>query len=245
MRPTITAIVCAYNEARFLPACLHSLLAQTRPPDEIIVVNNASTDETAAVARAVPGVRVVDEPVKGLVVARETARRATRSDVLVYVDADCRAPLLWLERIERRFMRHAAVVAVTGPVPLLRLGLDRPRADPRLRLRRRAADARARAIRSSGSGAILYGGNFAVRRDALDAHRRASTARSSSTARTRTSAGGWTPLGSIALAHGLLGLDVGAPVPRDGEAAGCSGCTSATSGRKSFVIARPTANTST
>jgi len=63
-------IVCAHNEARLLPACLHSLLAQTRPADDILVINNASTDETGAVARAVPGVRVVDEPAKGLVVAR-------------------------------------------------------------------------------------------------------------------------------------------------------------------------------
>ena len=75
----ISAIVCAYNEAVFLPACLHSLFSQTRPPDEIIVVNNASTDETGAVARAMPGVRVVDEPAKGLVVARETGRRAARA----------------------------------------------------------------------------------------------------------------------------------------------------------------------
>ena len=72
----ISAIVCAYNEAEFLPACLHSLFTQTRPPDEIIVVNNASSDQTAAVAAAIAGVRVVDEPVKGLVVARETGRGA-------------------------------------------------------------------------------------------------------------------------------------------------------------------------
>ena len=50
-----------------------------------------------------PGVRVVDEPAKGLVVARETGRRAATGDILAYVDADCRAPLQWLERIERRF----------------------------------------------------------------------------------------------------------------------------------------------
>ena len=108
-------IVCAYNEARCLPACLYSLLAQTRSPDEIIVVDNASTDQTGAVARAVPGVRVVVEPVKGLVVAREAARLAATGDILAYVDADCRVPLQWLERVERRFRRRAAVVAVTGP----------------------------------------------------------------------------------------------------------------------------------
>jgi glycosyltransferase involved in cell wall biosynthesis len=61
---TISVIVCAHNEAIYLPACLHSLR-----PDEIIVINNASTDETAAVAAQIPHVRVVDEPRKGLVVA--------------------------------------------------------------------------------------------------------------------------------------------------------------------------------
>lgn len=44
---TIAVIVCAYNEAPLLPACLYSLRGQTRPPDDIIVVNNASTDGTA------------------------------------------------------------------------------------------------------------------------------------------------------------------------------------------------------
>src|SRR5262245_24914196 len=99
MRPTITVIVCAYNEAKVLSPCLFSLLAQTRSPDEILVVNNASSDDTGAVARSVPGVRVVDEPVKGLVVAREAARRAATGQILAYVDADCRVPLQWLERV--------------------------------------------------------------------------------------------------------------------------------------------------
>src|SRR5258706_349173 len=98
MGVTITVIVCAYNEAHLLPACLYSLRTQTRTPDDILVINNASTDETAAVARAVPGVRVVDEPVKGLVTARETARRAAQTDIVAYLDADCRAPIMWLER---------------------------------------------------------------------------------------------------------------------------------------------------
>ena len=98
---TITAIVCAYNEARYLPACLFSLLSQTRPPDEILVVNNASTDDTAARASEVPGARVIEERDKGLVIARETARREARGDILVYTDADCRAPIFWLEVTNR------------------------------------------------------------------------------------------------------------------------------------------------
>src|SRR5712675_1484706 len=115
MRLTIATIVCAFNESRLLPGCLHSLLAQTRPPDDILVINNASTDETGAVARAVPGVRVIDEPVKGLVVARETARRQSDADIIAYIDADCRAPICWLARVEARFASGLAPVAVTGP----------------------------------------------------------------------------------------------------------------------------------
>src|ERR1700751_3454131 len=102
---TLSVVVCAYNEARLLPACLYSLRAQTRQPDDILVINNASTDDTAAAARAGPGVRGIDEPEKGLVVARETARRALGTDIIAYVDADCRAPITWLERVEARFNR--------------------------------------------------------------------------------------------------------------------------------------------
>jgi glycosyltransferase involved in cell wall biosynthesis len=111
----LSVIVCAHNEARYLPACLHSLLSQTRLPDEILVVNNASTDATRAVALEVPHVRVVDGPRKGLVIARETGRRSTSGDVLVYLDADCRAPLTWLARIEARFAADETLLALSGP----------------------------------------------------------------------------------------------------------------------------------
>jgi len=163
---TVTVIVCAFNEAALLPACLYSLRAQTRQPDDILVVNNASTDETGAVARAVPGVRVIDEPVKGLVVARETARRAAVTDVLAYIDADCRAPITWLERVAGRFERAFAPVAVTGPYRFYdwdRLGRALIRAYDVLV----APPTHALVHHGLGIGAILYGGNFAVRATAL------------------------------------------------------------------------------
>lgn len=163
----IGAIVCAHNEAAYVAACLYSLLAQTRPPDEILLVNNASTDDTARIARAVPGVTVIDEPRKGLVVARETGRRAATGDVLVYLDADCRAPLQWVERIERRFERDPDLLAVSAPyryydwdwwgrVVIRAYDLTLAPATQLLVkhvLRR---------------GSVFYGGNFAVRRVALD-----------------------------------------------------------------------------
>jgi glycosyltransferase involved in cell wall biosynthesis len=165
MGQTITTIVCAYNEAPYLSACLFSLQAQTRPPDELIVVNNASSDRTAEVARAVPGVRVIDEPTRGLVIARETARREAGGDILAYMDADCRAPLQWLERMAARFERDE-VVAVTGPYRFYDWDLS-GRVLIRLYDWCVAPPTHLLVHGVLGIGAILYGGNFAVRRGAL------------------------------------------------------------------------------
>src|SRR5690349_12852393 len=165
---TIAVVVCAYNEAELLAACLHSLLAQTRPADDLIVINNASTDETGAVARAVPGVRVIDEPMKGLVVARETGRRETKADVLAYIDADCRAPITWLESVEARFASPTAPVAVTGPYRFYDWDWS-GRTLIRLYDKLVAPLTHFAVHHAMGLGAILYGGNFAVRAHALAA----------------------------------------------------------------------------
>ena len=164
----LSVIVCAHNEADWLSGCLHSLLAQSRAADEILVINNASTDDTRAVALQIPGVRVVDEPNKGLVVARETARRVAAGDILVYLDADCRAPLTWLARVEARFARDPALLALSGPYRYYDW-------DPLGRVLIRAYDftlAPATQLLVKyvlRIGTIFYGGNFAVRREALDA----------------------------------------------------------------------------
>jgi len=164
----ISAIVCAYNEEATLAPALHSLFAQTRVPDEVILVNNASTDDTRAVAELIPGVRIVDEPQKGLVKARAAGLRAAEGDVLVYIDADCRAPVRLVERMERQFVRRPGTVAVTGPYKFYDwdwIGNAGTWAyDHTL-----APFAHVTAQRVLGIGAVLYGGNFAVRRGALEA----------------------------------------------------------------------------
>jgi glycosyltransferase involved in cell wall biosynthesis len=162
----LSVIVCAHNEARYISSCLYSLLAQSRPPDEILVINNASTDETRAVAQQIPHVRVVDEPRKGLVVARETGRREATGDVLVYLDADCRAPLTWLARVERRFVTDRRLLALSGPYRYYDWnwwGRALIRAYDFM-----VAPATQLLVKHVlGIGTIFYGGNFAVRRAAL------------------------------------------------------------------------------
>ena len=198
-----------------MAACLHSLLAQSRIPDEILVINNASTDTTRAVAEQIPHVRVVDEPRKGLVVARETGRLAATGDVLVYLDADCRAPLTWLARIERRFVADPSLIALSGPYRFYDW-------DWWGRLLIRAYDftlAPATQLLVKyvlRIGTIFYGGNFAVRREALERIGGFDTSIEFHGEDTNVGRRLFA-VGRVALVPRLLSLHVGATLRRDGQ----------------------------
>jgi glycosyltransferase involved in cell wall biosynthesis len=116
----LSIIIPAYNEEDYLPACLNDVLAEVaRSPDpddiEVLVVDNASTDATADVAYGMPGVSVVHEPVKGLTRARQAGLEAASGDIIAFVDADTRMPAGWIARVLRTFERKPNVVCVSGP----------------------------------------------------------------------------------------------------------------------------------
>lgn len=110
---SITVVIPVRNDAAMLTTALESLGAQHRPPDEILVVDNGSSDASADVARAA-GARVVPEPVRGIPSATATGYDAARGDIIARIDADTICPPDWLARIDRRFSREPDLDLITG-----------------------------------------------------------------------------------------------------------------------------------
>jgi len=153
MDTLFSIIIPAYNEENFISGCLDSVLDQTNgsPPYEVLVVDNHSTDRTAAMA-ASRGVRVVAEPRKGYVHALRKGIEASAGEILAFTDADCRVPRNWLAKFRAHFAASRQVVAVGGKLAFY--GLD-PLLDRLTKL-------------ILACTPTLPGGNMAIRRTALE-----------------------------------------------------------------------------
>ncbi len=94
--PMVSVIVCSYNGASTLAACLNSLGKLNYPDYEVILVDDGSTDDTAYVAAQFPRVRYIHQTNHGLSHARNTGAAAAKGEVLAYTDSDCMADADWL-----------------------------------------------------------------------------------------------------------------------------------------------------
>lgn len=109
----ISVVIPAKDDAEMLERCLASLSLQRRKADEIIVVDNNSSDATASVA-ASHGVRILFEARPGITAAASAGYDAVTGDVIARCDADSVCPRDWLARIERLLKERPDAVAVTG-----------------------------------------------------------------------------------------------------------------------------------
>ena len=109
----LSVVVPAYNAAQTITACLTALGQQAGVgPYEVIVVDDGSTDDTAALARAA-GARVITTTRGRPAAARNTGARAAQGDILCFTDADCVPIADWLREISAPFA-DPTVVATKG-----------------------------------------------------------------------------------------------------------------------------------
>src|ERR1051325_6679781 len=120
-RPRVSIIIPAYNEERAIRACIVAALEQTVPAPEIVVVDNRSTDRTAAMLEALQiefpdaPLVVVEELEQGIIPARNRGFEVATGDVYGRIDADSILEPEWVEAVQTAFLDDS-VAAATGPV---------------------------------------------------------------------------------------------------------------------------------
>lgn len=114
---TASVIVPAYNAESTIGSCLHALAAQVYDDAislEIIIIDDASTDQTPTIAASFDGVRVVTQLVnQGRSAARNAGAAAASGDILLFTDADCRPTPTWAQHMLQPF-HDPTVIGVKG-----------------------------------------------------------------------------------------------------------------------------------
>jgi glycosyltransferase involved in cell wall biosynthesis len=171
----VSVVIPAYNAEAFVGEAVASVLAQTRDTFEIVVVDDGSTDATAAVATASgdPRIRCVRQENRGIAAARRTGTDHARHDLICYLDADDRLTPTALATLEDALRAQPeAVLAYADNVridlagrPLTREGSLKARVRGLLPRRRRpSGDVTAAFLRENH---LVNGGVAVVRKDAV------------------------------------------------------------------------------
>src|SRR5580658_2196955 len=91
----LSVIIPAHNRELYVGEAIESALRQTRPPDEIVVIDDGSTDRTAEIARSFgKSVHCLSQSNQGIGAARNAGLQAARGNLIAFLDSDD----LWLER---------------------------------------------------------------------------------------------------------------------------------------------------
>jgi glycosyltransferase involved in cell wall biosynthesis len=113
--PTISLVIPAYNEEKFIGACLEAVFSSGAKFFEIVVVDNGSTDKTREIAESFQNVHVVSEMKSGVMFARQRGIDETAGDIVAFIDADTKMLSGWYEQIEKKFSGDLTLATLSGP----------------------------------------------------------------------------------------------------------------------------------
>jgi glycosyltransferase involved in cell wall biosynthesis len=111
--PRISVVIPVKDDDTELARCLQALAGQSVHPDEVIVVDNGSTDASAGVARAL-GARVVRCESPGIAAASAAGYDAATGDIILRLDADCIPGTSWVNAMAEAFAAQPDVAAFSG-----------------------------------------------------------------------------------------------------------------------------------
>jgi glycosyltransferase involved in cell wall biosynthesis len=165
----VSFVIPAHNEEAYLGRCLSSIFKELEGKNysaEVIVVNNASTDGTEKIGKSFKEVIVVNEPKKGLPCARQAGFEASSGDLIANLDADTIMSPGWIDKIFEEFSQDQELVALSGP--FIYHDLPKVANFPIKIFFYLGSVFNFLGQRFFRTGAILQGGNFVVRRFALE-----------------------------------------------------------------------------
>jgi glycosyltransferase involved in cell wall biosynthesis len=105
----VSLVATVKNAASHVGPFLESIAAQSRAPDEVVVVDGGSGDGTAEILRRAAGITLIEEPGANIARGRNLAIRAAAHDAIAVSDADCVLEPEWLERLVEALERGADV----------------------------------------------------------------------------------------------------------------------------------------
>lgn len=120
----VSVVIPAYNEEKYIGNCLLSLKNQEQKADEIIVVDNNSTDHTGVIASEYH-VNLVHETKQGMIPARNSGYNKASYDIIARTDADTVLPSDWIKKIKNNF-EESDIDALSGPIVFYDLPLKTP-----------------------------------------------------------------------------------------------------------------------
>ncbi|MDQ6753659.1 MAG: glycosyltransferase [Actinomycetota bacterium] len=166
--PSVSVVIPAYNEESVIRQCLIAAVYQSVPADQIIVIDNRSTDRTRKIVRQMqqeypesPIILLQQNEEQGLIPTRNFGFNHSSGEIIGRIDADSVLEPDWVEQVQKAFM-DTSISAATGPVvyydmPMRRFGL---KADDRMRqLMLRLAKHQYH---------FLFGSNMALRRSSWE-----------------------------------------------------------------------------
>jgi glycosyltransferase involved in cell wall biosynthesis len=124
----LSIVIPVFNEQDYLENCLNSIAAQSDTPDEVIVVDNNSTDMSVRIAERYSFVTLISEKQQSQVFAQKTGFDHASGDIIGRIDADAILPEHWVSNVKAAFKKNPRAVAITGygepyDVPLRTVGV--------------------------------------------------------------------------------------------------------------------------
>jgi len=120
---SISVVIVTLNRAELLQDALVSLVRQERQPDEVIVVNNGSTDNTKEIVLSFRNklkIKYIYEGQRGIPHARNAGIGNATKDIIAFIDDDCVADKNWLKYLEIPFIKDPHIGTVGGEVSHLK-----------------------------------------------------------------------------------------------------------------------------